>query len=172
MPTSFKEFLTDGKLGPLSMSDTKSSILSKMGMPDWWEGQEKRRCEESDVSVYGHAGIVFARDGNHVAKLEVAFGCGGSTGEPQLPIDLQFADVAFTPATEFDEFIDYVSRQEIPFEKQMGRFGETLVRFHSGVVAVFKHRLDFERSQAEERRIVFEKLTLYDVKITRDDWLL
>ena len=148
MSSSFEAFLTDRKLGELSLGDSKSSILSKMGTPGWWEGQGTLGCEHSDVWAYDDLGVVF--ESNHVVKLEVAFTGTGTANEPLLPCDFKFVDVDVSSKTTIDQFIKYLSLRSIPFNQQPGRFGTTLIKVPNGAVAAFRHRVDHERSVAEE----------------------
>lgn len=167
MPASFEAFLTECELGELSLSDSKSSVLSKMGPPNWWDGQGTLSCEQSGVWAYYDLGIVFARDGDGVVKIEVAFRCSGARKGFQLPSNIPSAGSAFDSETTLDEFIEYLSSKSISFRQQESGSETTLLKVADGAVAVFSRKVDYERSMAEEKRIVSDEKQLVSVGVEK-----
>ena len=155
MTSSLKLFLTQRKIDNVSIGDTKSDVAAKIGLPQWWEGQPKLTRDQSAIWIYDELQIIFDEE-NRCDKIAIYLdgreGRDSSLSEPCR----QFNDVAFGPATTIGEFLDYLTQNKISFEKQKAKESST-ISIIDGAVATFEHKIDFEKSIAEEKRVTSDE---------------
>ena len=165
MDVSFQSFLMTGKFGELAIGDSKPFVISKLGIPTWWEGMGTWNHEQSNVWAYGGAGVVFDRGGKTISKIELVFNHLSTDKNLQLSGGINVTDLAFNSDTTLDQFKEHLASNGVAFIQDTSDYGETLIGIPGGSVAAFREKVDYERSIALERRIASEEVFLESVRI-------
>ena len=165
MEVSFQSFLMTGKFGELTLGDSKPFVISKLGIPAWWEGKETLSHEQSNVWAYGGAGIIFDRSGKTISKIELVFNHLSTDKYLRLSGSINVTDLAFNSDTTLDQFTEHLACNGVNFIQDIDNYGETLIRIPGGSIATFTEKVDYERSIALERRIASDKDFLESVRI-------
>lgn len=155
MTSSLKLFLIQKIIDEVSIGDTKSDVVSKIGVPEWWEGQPKLTCDQSTIWIYDELQVFFDEE-NRCRKIAIYLDGRNNQDHTLSEPYRRFNDVAFGPATTIDEFLGYLQQNTISFENELFDEGRN-IRIINGATATFKRKIDFEKSKAEERRVVSDE---------------
>ncbi|MCA9213316.1 MAG: hypothetical protein KDB27_09645 [Planctomycetales bacterium] len=154
-----KTLLSDQKLGELCLGASMSQVLEAIGMPTSWEGQPTLTHYESTIWVFGHLQFIFNKN-RHIVKIAVHFDDRQGNGNECRD---QFSDVVFAPQTTIEQFSEYLSANGISFDREQDEYGNGVIQIPGGVTVAFKRKTDFERSVAEEKRVISEDELLVSV---------
>lgn len=165
MEVSFQSFLMTGKFGELALGDSRAFVISKLGIPEWWEGKATLSHERSNVWAYGDVGVIFDRSGKTISKIELVFNHLSTDKNLRLSGGINVTDLAFNSDTTLDQFIEHLACNGVAFIQDSNNYGKTLIRIPGGSVAGFREKVDYERSIALERRIASDEVFLESVRI-------
>jgi|GEM_PF-4376020 len=155
MANSLKLFLIQQEIDKVSIGDTKSDVANRIGVPEWWEGQPKLTCDQSAIWIYDELQVMFDEESRCIKIAIYLDDRHGKNDSPSEPCR-RFNDVAFGPETTINEFLDYLKQNAIAFQKDEHAEGSS-ISIVNGATATFKHKIDFAKSKAEEKRVTSDK---------------